>query len=85
MIIFVVTCVFCISAHPCSVNVNTICHTNVILVLTNNITHSSMVSVIVTHCGNGSPCMNGGTCIDNKFCVCSEDYTGERCNRGEAI
>ncbi|KAK2177180.1 hypothetical protein NP493_615g02070 [Ridgeia piscesae] len=33
----------------------------------------------LTNCSTSSPCVNGGTCVSEDFCVCSQNYTGDRC------
>ncbi len=39
----------------------------------------------VTQCGNDSRCLNGGTCVNEEFCVCPDNFVGSRCEHGNYL
>ena len=39
----------------------------------------------VTQCGNDSRCLNGGTCVNEEFCVCPDNFTGSQFEQGNCL
>ena len=54
--------------------------------LVNSVSYNGSLNVFaVTQCGNDSRCLNGGTCVNEEFCVCPDNFVGSRCEHGNYL